>query len=120
MSEEIENLKMGDENITDDDKLWAALSMAIGLIGLIILLAIEDKKNRPFIRHHAVVGLAASVGVFIVTFILGFIPIIQCLAPIVSLGAWVYLVYLAVTEAYNGKYVEIPGLNDFLKGQGWL
>ena len=107
MSDELKN-DMGD--ITEDDKLWAALSLAIPIIGIIALL-MEDKKARPYIVDGAVHGIALAV----VMMVLSFIPFIQCIAPLV----WIYAIYLAV-QAYNGTRAEVPGLTDFLKGQGWI
>lgn len=118
MSDEINELK-DDGMITDDDKLWAALSLAIPIVGLIALL-MEDKKERPFIKHAAVNGLAVAVATFIVTFVLGFIPIINCVAGLLGLGVFVYMIIQAVTKTYNGEWVEIPFISDFVKGQGWV
>ena len=118
MSDELKS-EMNDGAITEDDKLWGALSLAIPIIGLICLLW-EEKKDRHFIRHAAVNGLGVSVATFIVTFILGFIPFINCIAGLVGLGVFVYMIYLAVTQTYNGEYVEIPFVSDFVRGQGWI
>ena len=43
MSEE-----MSAPDITSDDRLWSALGYPIPLIAIIVLL-MEEKKNRPFI-----------------------------------------------------------------------
>ena len=48
------------EEISSDDKLWALLGYIFGLVAIIALL-IEDKKNRPFIKYHAVQALMVSV-----------------------------------------------------------
>ncbi|MFT5195002.1 MAG: putative membrane protein [Candidatus Promineifilaceae bacterium] len=118
MSDDIKG-SMDDGMITDDDKLWGALSLAIPIVGLIALL-MEEKKNRAFIRHAAVNGLAVSVATFVVTFVLGFIPLINCIGGLLGLGVFAYMIYLAVTETYNGEYVEIPFVSDFVRGQGWV
>lgn len=118
MTQEIDELKM-DDGITDDDKMWAALCMALGIVGVIALL-MEDKKGRPFIKHHAVVGLIASIGLGVISILLSWIPIVNCISGLAVFGGWIYLVYLGVTEAYNGKWVELPFINDFAKGQGWI
>ena len=107
MTEDFKN-DMGD--VTDDDKLWAALSLAIPIIGIIALL-MEDKKDRPYIRDAAVHGLALSA----IIFIIGLIPFVQCISPFI----WFYMVYLAI-QAYGGTRAEVPGLTDFIKGQGWI
>ncbi|MFK7805184.1 MAG: hypothetical protein AB8G95_26360 [Anaerolineae bacterium] len=114
MNDEINDFK-DDGSITDEDKLWGALSLAIGLIGIIALL-MEDKKSRPFIKHAAVHGVAIAV----IQVILSIIPGLNCITGFVALFIFVYMVYLAVTQTYKGEYVEIPYLTDFLKGQGWI
>ena len=114
MSDEIQDMK-DDGAITDDDKLWAALSLAIGIIG-VILLFVDSKKDRPFIRYAAIHGAA----VFVIQVILAVIPVLNCVTGIISIVLFIYMVYLAITETFNGKYVEVPYLTDFLKGQGWL
>ena len=45
-----------DESVTSDDKLWALLSYILSPIVPIILLLMEDKKNRPFIKYHSCAG----------------------------------------------------------------
>jgi uncharacterized membrane protein len=101
---------------TSDDKLWAALSYVLApVIGIIVLL-MEDKKARPFIKFHAVQSIAASVAFWIVTLVittvtLGFgglcVPLL-----------WLVFLYWAY-KAYQGEMVEIPVLTNFIKGQGW-
>ncbi|HEY5156503.1 MAG TPA: hypothetical protein VII93_00865, partial [Anaerolineales bacterium] len=44
-------------DITSDDKIWAALGYPVFIIAIIMLL-MEDKKKRPFIKFHAVQALA--------------------------------------------------------------
>ena len=118
MSDEINELK-DDGMVTDDDKLWGALSLAIPIVGIIALL-MEEKKNRPFIKHAAVNGIAVAVATFVVTFVLGLIPVVGCISPLVGLAVFIYMIYLAVTETYNGEYVNIPYVSDLVKQQGWV
>ncbi len=51
--------------ITQDDRLWAALAWIpitpLWPIFAIVALLIEDKKERQFIRYHAVLSLATGV-----------------------------------------------------------
>jgi uncharacterized membrane protein len=96
---------------SSDDKLWALLGWIIWLIALIVLL-LEDKKDRPFIKYNAIQSLAFGV----VMIVLSFIPIIGWLLDFVL---WVYAIYLGV-QAYNGKWVEVPVVTDFVKNQGWI
>ena len=56
-------------DITSDDKLWAALGYPIFIVALIMLF-VEGKKDRPFIKYHAVQALALNVGVWVVEIVL--------------------------------------------------
>lgn len=111
MAEEVAGAPVSEE-VTDDDKLWGALCWVpfIGWIICIIVLLMEDKKARPFIKYNAVIGLAFAV----VWGVAGAIT----LGCIGILGA-IYAVYLAI-QAYQGEWVEVPFLTDFCKNQGWV
>jgi uncharacterized membrane protein len=111
------------DDITDNDKLMAALSYPIPIVALIILLA-EDMKNRPFQKFHAVQALAANIALWVIIVVLGCILgaitfFIGGLCGIASILLWFVTLYWAY-EAYQGKYFEIPWLTQFLKGQNWL
>ena len=110
MAEEMVGAPMGGEEITEDDKLWALLSWIIWPIGVIALL-MEDKKNRPFVKHNAVqsvvLGLVAWASTMIVVGL--------CLGPL----AFLYGIYLGI-QAYQGEWVTIPVITDFCKNQGWI
>jgi len=102
-------------DVTDDDKLWALLSWIFAPIVPIIVLLLEDKKARPFIKYNAIQALVVSVAGYIVSSVLSFI-IIGCF---VGIAVLVYIIYLAV-QSYQGKWVTIPVVTDFCKGQGWI
>ena len=104
------------EGITDDDKLWAFLAYVFTPIVPIILMLMEDKKNRPFIKAHNAQALAWGVinvvGGTILSSVLFF-----CLgAP--SIIIWAVGVYWG-WQAYQGQEVTIPFVTDFVKQQGW-
>ena len=109
MSEEPINAEQPvNPEVTSDDKLWALLSYLFPIIAIIVLL-MEDKKARPFIKFHAVQSIAVSVAIAIIS--------------AVTLGCGGIL-FLAMIwwgiEAYNGKMVEIPFITNFIKNQGWV
>jgi uncharacterized membrane protein len=101
-------------DITDQDKLMAALSYPIGIVALIFLL-VEDMKNRPFQKYHAVQALGVNIAIVILSIVLGWTIILAC----VPLLLWLVTFYWAF-KAYQGEYFEIPVLTGFMKGQGWL
>ena len=92
--------------VTSDDKLWAALAYAIPVIGSVLILVMQDKKDRPFIKAHNMQALILGIIIWVTS---GF-----CIGLVV----WVYALYCAY-QAYQGKLVEIPGLTGLVKGQGW-
>jgi uncharacterized protein len=96
--------------ITSDDKLWALLAYVLTPIVPVIIMLMEDKKNRPFLKAHTVQALVVGL----VSLALSFTGILAC----VSLIIWLVCIYWGI-QAYNGKYVEIPVLTNFVKGQGW-
>lgn len=109
-----ENMETTD--ITSDDKLWAALGYPIPLIA-IIMLFMENKKNRPFIKFHAVQSIVFNVVLFLVLFLISFITLgfgAIC-APLIWLS-----VFWPAIESYRGKYLELPVITNFIKNQGWV
>jgi len=121
MAEEYTTPPAGD--ITDNDKLMAALSYPIPLVAIIILIA-EDMKSRPFQKFHAVQALAVDIGLGIAIVVLGCIlaALSFFLGGLCGTGAillWLITLYWAY-EAYQGKYFELPWLTEFLRRQSWL
>lgn len=106
MAEEMVNEPVESEEITSDDKLWALLSYIFcPLIGIVILL-LEDKKNRPFLKYNAVVSIIMGVLVIVLSW--------ACLGVLV----WFYAVYLGF-KSYQGELVEVPVISDLVRNQGW-
>ncbi len=104
------------EGISDDDKLWAFLAYVFTPIVPIILMLMEDKKNRPFIRAHNAQALAWGVFNLVGGTILSSVLFFCLGAP--SIIIWAVGVYWG-WQAYQGKEVTIPFLTDFVKNQGW-
>jgi uncharacterized membrane protein len=93
-------------DVTNDDKLWSLVSYIFPIIGLVLLL-IDDKKNRPFIRYNAIQSLMLGAISLVLTF------------AFVGFLLWIYSIYLGL-KSYNGETVTIPLLTDFGKSQNWL
>jgi uncharacterized membrane protein len=103
--------------ITDDDKLWALLSWIFAPLVPIIVLLLEEKKDRPFIRYHAMQGLIVGVVGVVLSGILGGVTF--CIGSLIWPVIWIYQIYLGI-QAYNGNWVEVPVVTDFAKKQGWI
>jgi uncharacterized protein len=93
-------------DITSDDKLWAALAYVFSPLVPIILMFMDDKKNRPYIKANNMQAL-----------ILGIITAITS-AFCIGILVWIYQLYLGY-QAYQGQTINIPIITDFCKNQGW-
>jgi uncharacterized protein len=100
--------------ITSDDKLWALLSYIFSPLIPLIMLLMEEKKNRPFIKFHAVQALILGIIEFILYAVLGWIFVGLCLG-LVLFG---YMIYLGV-KAYGGESVNVPVITDMIKKNKW-
>ncbi|HRE29451.1 MAG TPA: hypothetical protein PK954_22615 [Anaerolineales bacterium] len=99
---------------TSDDKLWSLLAYVLSPLLPVIILLMEDKKNRPFIKSHNFQALVLGLANMIVGTLISFTVIGACVPVVV----WFYMIYLGV-QAYGGKTVTIPVITDFVKNQGW-
>ncbi len=95
-----------DSEVTSDDKLWALLAYILSPLVPIIIMVMEDKKNRPFLKAHNAQAL-----------ILGLITVVTS-GFCVGILVWFYAIYLGF-QAYQGKMVEVPLITKFVKDQGW-
>ncbi len=107
--------QVGAAEITSDDKLWALLAYIITPIIPIILLLMEDKKNRPFIKYHSMQSLVWGVLFYVVS----------AVTSVFFVGICIWFLGIIVTiywgiKAYQGEWVKIPVLTDFVKNQGWV
>jgi uncharacterized membrane protein len=100
----------------NNNKLLAALGYPIPPIALIVLL-MEDKRNLPFLRFHAVQSLALSVVIFVAGIILSAVTL--GFGAICTPLLWLVTFWPAY-DSYNGNYTEIPILTNFLKKQDWV
>jgi len=96
-------------DVTQDDKLWSLLSWLLWPVAIIVLL-MDDKKSRPFIKYNAVLSLAFTVVLYVVgTLTAG------CLLVV----GGIYAIVLAI-QSFQGQWVKVPVLTDFVKKQNWV
>jgi uncharacterized membrane protein len=117
MTEEIIKTPYSDEEVSDDDKLWAMLSWIpfVGIVLAILALLMEPQKDRAFVRFHAVQAIGANVIIGIVSLILSITVVLICITPFL----WLATIYPAI-KAYQGEWLELPWLTGFCKSQGWI
>lgn len=102
--------------ITQDDKLWAALGYPIPLISIIVLL-MEEKKARPFIKFHAVQSLIFNVVLYILIFLVSLVTL--GFGAICAPVLWLAVFWPAYDAYAKGNYTEIPVITNLIKNQGW-
>ena len=100
--------------ISSDDKLWAALAYIFSPIIPIIILLLEDKKERPYIKTHNIQALVLGGAALVINVLLSFIFVGFC----TGLLTFVLMIYYGV-KAYKGETFEIPVITKFVKDQGW-
>jgi len=116
------------EEITENDKLMAAISYVFVVIVSLIILLSENLKDRPYQRYHAITSLALAVVYIIYEAV---ISLFYCGATVITggiLGLCLWIVFFVpfipalyyAYLAYQGQYFEIPVLTDFIKNQGWV
>ena len=99
-------------DVTSDDKLWAALAYVFSPIVPIIIFLMEDKKNRPYLRAHNAQALVMGIVMIVL------VPIIATITFGCGSIIWFIMLYWAY-QAYQGKLVTIPVVTDLVKNQGW-
>jgi uncharacterized membrane protein len=101
-------------DVTSDDKLWALLGYILSPIVPIIVLLMEEKKSRPFIKYHNMQALVLGVVNVLLSILLAWTLVLACVPFVV----WVVMIYWGI-QAYQGQWVKIPVVTDFVKNQGW-
>ena len=108
MSEFTDGVDDFDKNSpTDDDKLWAMLAYIFSPLVPIILLLMDDKKERPFIKEHNMQALVWGVLSFLVSLVTSWM---LCIPPLIM---WFVAIYWG-WQAYQGKSVTIPVITDMV------
>jgi uncharacterized membrane protein len=100
--------------VASDDRLWAALANAVTPVAPIIILLLEDKRDRPFIKAHNVQALIYGLALNVVGVVTSGVLLGLCLWPL-GVALQLYWAY----QAYQGKLVTIPIITDFVKNRGW-
>lgn len=101
-------------DVSSDDRLWAALAYVFSPIIPIIIMLMEDKKDRPFIRAHNAQALVWGILMLVSWTFLSWIIVGACIG-FVGFLIQLYWAY----KAYSGEMVNIPVVSDFVRNQGW-
>jgi len=115
-------------DITESDRLMALLAYITGVIVPIIILLSEGMKNRPFQRYHAIQSLGLWVATLIYSVVACIVYFLLTTITFGILGLCLWIIFLLPLvpvilygiKAYQGEWVVIPVVTDFVKGQGWV
>jgi uncharacterized membrane protein len=99
-------------DVTSDDRLWAALAYVFSPLIPIVILLMQDKKDRPFIKAHNMQALVTGIVLWII------LSILSCPTLGFAYILWLGMLYPAY-KAYQGQLVEIPFISNFIRQQGW-
>ncbi len=102
-------------DVTSDDRLWTLLGYIFAPIIPIVVLFMEDKKNRPFIKAHNAQALALGVVEWVINVLLSFV-VIGCVTSVLTI---ILNIYLGI-KANKGEVFEIPVITNFVRNQGWM
>lgn len=98
-----------------DQNIAGLLAYLAGFISGIVFLIIE--KENKFIRFHAWQSIMVFASIFVLAFILTFIPFIGIIFSLlltpISLVLWVFLMW----KAYNGEMFKLPFIGDLAEEQ---
>nr|MBC7244948.1 DUF4870 domain-containing protein [Chloroflexota bacterium] len=120
------------KDVTDNDRLMAALAYATQVIVPIIVPAVmllaEESKKRPFQKFHAIQSLgflaAAVVYEILAAIVFTILTVVSagCLGCILWVLFFVPVVpaFYYAYQAYKGLYFKIPFLTDFMVKNKWL
>ncbi|HMD90807.1 MAG TPA: DUF4870 domain-containing protein [Anaerolineaceae bacterium] len=102
-------------DVTSDDRLWTLLGYIFSPIIPIVILFMDDKKNRPFIKAHNAQALALGVVEWVINIILSFV-VVGCVTSVLTI---ILNIYLGI-KANRGEVFEIPVITNFVRNQGWM
>jgi|SRR5699024_1193633 len=98
-----------------DENLAAALTYPLGVLSGLIFLIIE-KENR-FIKFHAIQSIFVSIALFVLSFVLGFIPVLGIIISLLSTPIIIIFLVILAFKAYKGEWVKVPVIGDLAEKQ---
>jgi uncharacterized membrane protein len=110
MAEENKNTVLG---VTEN--LEALFCYVLGWITGLVFLLLEQKHG--FVRFHALQSLVTFLGLFIISFVAGLIPVLGILVNLVLFPLGVVLWIILMVKSYKGERYKLPVVGDFVEQQ---
>ncbi|MGM0611711.1 MAG: DUF4870 domain-containing protein [Thermodesulfobacteriota bacterium] len=97
-----------------DENIEALLCYVLGWITGIVFLLLE--KENQFVRFHAMQSFVVFLVLFVLSLVLGWIPIVGFLSFIIFLVG-VILWILLMVKAFQGEKYKLPWAGEFAENQ---
>jgi len=98
-----------------DENIAGLLTYVFSPISALILLLIE--KESKFVKFHAIQAIIFSIAYFVLSIILGFIPLLGLLITILSFPVYLVLVVILAYKAYKHEMFKLPVIGDIAEKQ---
>lgn len=98
-----------------DENIGGLLCYVLGFITGILFLILE--KDNKFIRFHAMQSIAVFLALFLISLVLGSIPILGGIVSGIIGLAGLILWLLLMFKAYQGEMYKLPIIGDFVGKQ---
>ena len=93
----------------------ALLSYVFGVVTGLVFFLVE--KESQFVKFHAMQSICFSVAIFVLSFVLMFIPVLGWVA-LFALQVAVFVFWIiCMVQAYQGKWYRVPVIGDFAAKQ---
>ena len=110
MTDENKNTVLG---VTEN--LEGLFCYVLGWVTGLVFLLLEQKN--AFVRFHAMQSLVTFLGLFIITMVVGFIPVLGLLVNMLLWPLGVVLWIVLMIKAYKGERYKLPVVGDFVEQQ---
>ena len=97
------------------ENLEGLLCYALGWVSGLVFLLLEQKNT--FVRFHALQSLVTFLAFFILSAVIGFIPVLGILVGLVLWPLGVVLWIVLMVKAYKGERYKLPMVGDFVEKQ---
>lgn len=98
-----------------DENIEGLLCYVLGFLTGILFLVLE--KDNKFVRFHAMQSIVTFLALFVISTVIGFIPIlgwiVSGLIGLVALILWLLLMF----KAFKGERYKLPIAGDFAEKQ---
>jgi uncharacterized membrane protein len=97
------------------ENIEGLLCYVLGWVSGVIFLILE--KESKFVKFHAMQSLITFLGLFVINFVIGMIPLIGWLISILSFPIGLILWILLMYKAFKGEMYKLPIVGEIAEKQ---